>query len=398
LARQASKGLKLSCESSPIERTGYLSFQTDAFIGEEGDHTLKALEGKNITANFNPLGIFLRRWQIDNIETPYAVAELQKTEFKPSPPPKPRPWYLFLLPNRIYLSRITCDSGNVTWKFKGQKSGIYGLRVIITPDGRDFSYEATGGRLRMPKVPLLKVKHLHTLIRKPRLYLYDATFTDDNDEGLLSFQGEAGLQEDRTITTHVEISQMPARSWIPEKWRSKFEGFVNGTVDWTSNGTKLEGAGAKGTLSFRKARLHELPALEKIAKLTGKDSLNDLVMDELKIPFVFENKKFSTTDLQVESKGIFRLEGNISVHEKKLAGKCNFGISRTYLEWLPEPEKVFTEEHGGYLWTEIHLSGTVDKPEEDLSQRIKDAIFDSPGTFFSFLFNQIGNWFGDVME
>jgi hypothetical protein len=40
----------------------------------------------------------------------------------------------------------------------------------------------------------------------------------------------------------------------------------------------------------------------------------------------------------------------------------------------------------------VHLSGTIDAPEQDLSPRIMDAIKESPGAALSLLFRQFGEW------
>jgi hypothetical protein len=66
---------------------------------------------------------------------------------------------------------------------------------------------------------------------------------------------------------------------------------------------------------------------------------------------------------------------------------------------LPNPEEVFTREEGGYLWTTVHLSGTLDHPEQDLSPRILDALKESPATFLAAILREITAWlksaFGD---
>lgn len=54
-------------------------------------------------------------------------------------------------------------------------------------------------------------------------------------------------------------------------------------------------------------------------------------------------------------------------------------MDRHLLDWLPHPEEVFPKEHDGYLWTTVHLSGTLDAPQQDLSPLIMEAVKDEPG-------------------
>jgi len=40
----------------------------------------------------------------------------------------------------------------------------------------------------------------------------------------------------------------------------------------------------------------------------------------------------------------------------------------------------------------VHLSGTIDEPRQDLSQRIIELFKESPGAYLSLLFRQFGDW------
>lgn len=71
-------------------------------------------------------------------------------------------------------------------------------------------------------------------------------------------------------------------------------------------------------------------------------------------------------------------------------------MARRLLDWLPKPEEVFPRERDGYLWTTVHLSGTIDKPEQDLSPRIIEAIKESPTAALTILFRQFGVWLRDA--
>jgi hypothetical protein len=75
-------------------------------------------------------------------------------------------------------------------------------------------------------------------------------------------------------------------------------------------------------------------------------------------------------NITVEERDKFRLEGEISIKRRLLRGTIRLGLTREYLDWLPNPEEVFSRRSNGYLWTDVHISGTIDEPKQDLSQRI----------------------------
>jgi len=52
---------------------------------------------------------------------------------------------------------------------------------------------------------------------------------------------------------------------------------------------------------------------------------------------------------------------------------------------------VFSRRSSGYLWTDVNLSGTIDEPRQDLSQRIIELFKESPA-LISVIFRQFGDW------
>ena len=74
------------------------------------------------------------------------------------------------------------------------------------------------------------------------------------------------------------------------------------------------------------------------------------------------------------------------------------GIARSLLGWLPNAEAVFPRERDGYLWTTVHLSGTLAAPEQDLSPRIMEAIKSDPGTAVKLFFRQAGEWLEGFLD
>jgi hypothetical protein len=75
-----------------------------------------------------------------------------------------------------------------------------------------------------------------------------------------------------------------------------------------------------------------------------------------------------------------------------LRGTVRLGLTREYLDWLPNPEEVFSRRQSGYLWTNVHLSGTIDEPGQDLSPRIIELFKQSPGAYLGLLFRQFESW------
>jgi hypothetical protein len=96
--------------------------------------------------------------------------------------------------------------------------------------------------------------------------------------------------------------------------------------------------------------------------------------------------------MSIEEQAKFRIEGEVTLKGDSLGGQIQLGLARPYLNWLPHPEEVFGRESGGYLWTTIHLSGTLEAPQQDLSPRVLDALKGSPWAFLGAALRQFGAW------
>src|SRR5205085_4350647 len=150
---------------SPIRRTGFLTAASDGATAKEGRKAMTALEPRQITGRFNPAGVFLRRWSVDDLHVERAEIGIQVYEPKPEPTPA-KPWTAVFLPDRVYLKHVWSDHADITWRLRGERAGIFDTHLVITPHGRDFNYEATGGTLQNPLVPTFSLRQTRLLITK----------------------------------------------------------------------------------------------------------------------------------------------------------------------------------------------------------------------------------------
>jgi hypothetical protein len=393
LEKQTAKGLHFPAgKYGPIRRTGFLTASSDGFRAQGGRKALTLIDAHGITATFNPWGVFQRRWQLDGVHIQSGEVAIQTYEPKPEPSPS-KPWYHLFLPDHVYLQRVWSEPVDVTWRFRNEKGGFFGTRLLITPHGRDFDYQANGGTMKVALIPDLPLRHTHLLITKKLLTLYRLDLgAGPEGEGTLQGEGTAGTGDDKSVDFRVKFDQLPLRAWMPASWKTHVAGAAAGDVHWKGKNPKLEAASMQGSLRVRQGSVRGLPFLQKLAALTGKKSIEELEFNECSADVSWENLKLEIRNVAIEDKGKFRIEGLISVREKSLGGAIQLGVAREYLEWLPRAEEVFTSEHGGCLWTTVHLSGTIEQPEQDLSPRVIEALKESPGAFLGLIFRQVGEW------
>jgi hypothetical protein len=400
MEEETAKGLHfLRGRYAPIRRTGALMAQSDSFKADNGQKAMKSLDAHGIIAKFDPWGVFLRQWRFTDVRVQSGDVEIQIYEAHPEPV-RPKPWFAIFLPNRVYLQKIESEHANITWRFRGERAGFFGTQLLITPNGRDFEYVATGGRLKMVPVPDLDLRRTHVLITKTLLTLYDLDLASDSrsDESIRA-QGHAGLGQDKSIDVKANFNSVPIRQWLPAEWKSRLKGSAFGDIHWTGKDPKLESSSGEGSLRIHNGRVDDVPLLNKLAQLAQKKSFERLDLNECSLSFAWRYPEIEIKDITIEEKGKFRIEGEISIKRLVLRGTIRLGLTREYLDWLPNPEEVFSRRSSGYLWTQVHLSGTIDEPRQDLSQRIIELFKESPGAYLGLMFRQFGDWlkktFGD---
>jgi hypothetical protein len=400
LEKQTAKGLHFPAGTfAPVRRTGFLSAASDGFRAKEGRKALTSMEAHGITTRFNPLGVFLRRWQLDAVHIDGGEVGIQTYEPKPEPSPS-KPWYHVFLPDRVYLKRVWSEPADVTWNLRNEKGGFFGTRLLITPHGRDFEYRASGGTMKGPLIPDLPLRHTHLLITKQLLTVYKIDLAaGPGDDGFIQAEGRAGTGEDKSVGFQIKFGKLPLREWLPAGWNDHVAGVALGEVHWKGRSPKLEESQMQGSLRVEGGRVRRLPFLQKLSSITGRKSIEQLELNECSAEVDWKSPKIEVKEIAIEDKGKFRIEGSLTIHERALGGALRLGVSREYLEWLPNAEEVFPSEKTGYLWTTVNLSGTIDKPEQDLSPRVVEALKESPGAFLGLIFRSFGEWlkeaFGD---
>jgi len=143
---------------------------------------------------------------------------------------------------------------------------------------------------------------------------------------------------------------------------------------------------------LRNASINDLAFLKKLAELARKKAFERLDLNDCSMRLAWRYPTIDIKDIEIEEKGKFRLEGAISVERNSLRGEVKLGLTREYLDWLPNPTEVFNQERSGYLWTTVHLSGSIDHPQQDLSARIVELFKESPTAYLGLLFRQFETW------
>jgi len=390
---ETAKGLHFpQCRYSAIRRISAFTAGTKSFEAQNGEKAMKSLDAHGITATFDPLGIFVRQWRFTDVRVESGDVEIQIYKANPEATAA-KPWFAIFLPNRVYLKRIETPQANITWQFRGRQAGFFGTQLLITPHSRDFEYFGTGGKLKMSLFPDQDLRRVHLLITKTLLTLYDIDLVSNSNRGEnIHAQASAGIGKDKSVDLRATFNQVAIHSWLPDEWKNHFKGDASGDLHWTGVDPKLENSSGEGSLGVSDGRIDNLPFLEKLAEISQKKSFEHLALNECSLRFGWKYPKVDIENIALEEKGKFRIEGEMSIDQRRLRGTIRLGLTREYLDWLPNPEEVFRRRQDGYLWTTVRLFGTIDDPGQDLSPRIIELFKQSPGAYLQLLFRQFEGW------
>ena len=173
---------------------GFLAAAADRFQADNGRKALRAIDARGITARFNPWGVFIRRWQLDDVHIDSGEVEIQTYTPKPEPSPA-KPWFHVFLPQRVYLKHVEANPADVIWRFRGEKADSSERDLAITPHGRDFNYQASGGTLKMALIPNLQLRDTHLLITGNCLrFTILICSRRDDPTGSIHAEGKAGTR------------------------------------------------------------------------------------------------------------------------------------------------------------------------------------------------------------
>jgi len=137
----------------------------------------------------------------------------------------------------------------------------------------------------------------------------------------------------------------------------------------------------KGEATGNGVTLVGVPAFLALQHTTGFAKWTELPLETAYTEFNYENQKLKLTRTVLESQNCVRSEGQVDIGPNKiLQGTFQVGLAPGVVAKLPGAEtSVFTLEQNGYRWAvpPMQLSGTLDRPEEDLSPRLKGAVFEA---------------------
>ncbi|MDB6003322.1 MAG: hypothetical protein JWR15_309 [Prosthecobacter sp.] len=191
--------------------------------------------------------------------------------------------------------------------------------------------------------------------------------------------------------TFTHAKGVPLDEFLDAWWKQRLTGKMEGDLE--VSGTRNASPAWKADISLKDGSLTGLPVLDKLVTYTNTHRFKRLVLDICSATLRPQGDSLRIENIIVQSNGLLRIEGALNIRSRTLDGDLLLGVTPETLSSIPGANsRVFVETNPGappgLLWTRVHIVGTLDAPQEDLSNRLIGAagmslLLDTPGTVVS---------------
>jgi hypothetical protein len=216
------------------------------------------------------------------------------------------------------------------------------------------------------------------------------------DPGVVTGDGEVALDGAHDARATLKAVDVPVTMLVGMAWRMKLSGLAGGDLQYEGND---QGGDAKGRLAVNHAKFNVLPWLGKVTSLVGLSDISDVEVDKATTDFEWKDRALYLTNLDVRKNDVTRIAGEVEVDANdQIDGKLKVGLpSIVTAKWPQLQDKVFPVQLEDYNWAEVHLTGTPDHLQEDLTPRLIAAGLGQGTDFLNQAAQKASDIFNNIM-
>ena len=380
---------------------GFLSEKVSALAGVDGEFTPFQWDGLAVeTSAFDATGDgMVRRVRLDGLHTEDGVGGLRRgvweiqgsrmqrlevsldvrtldaagsaQEVRQVVPPRAKEpsW----LPRQVEVKGL--DVRDVVAKVHINQGwiSIDGMKARIEPAGMRHAYgiEVAEGTLRMPFtwIPDIRMGRAKLRYQDGQIFLNSGSAAVWHG-GHVDVSGEWD-HATRRYSLGGDVSGVKCEDLFNEDWSKRFQGNMNSDFS-VNNHAGLPVA--RGRLTVSDGILTALPVLDSLAAYADTRRFRVLTLSEAHADWRWNKDELRFSNLVLASEGLIRLEGNISIRGGEIDGNFRIGLAPGTLASIPGAETdVFVAGERGLIWAPLRITGTLENPKEDLTDRLRAA-------------------------
>lgn len=390
IATHIGSNLRAHAEVEPLTWSGSNVFTGRVTLDPLAGQAWNKIEADGVQGAIDWNAAWNGLWKVPSIKIEWLRVNLAAGQAAPSQPvpliveapalPTPtRTWWGRWLPQRTEIEEIEVQNFELNPPQPQGGTAIETMKINARPavDEGAWLIRSAGGKLLLPhlKEPLRMTTATARFDAK-KLSLNDAVaqwFGDSDVTG----RGEMSFENGKAWIFSGRINNLELRHVLSEDWKSRMSGVMESSYEVSSAGTG--DVLFKGKPRVKNGVVQGMPVLDRVADFTHTERFRRIVLDESVCEFERQGGITKISRIVMQSNGLIRLEGDIVIDGIFLKGQIQIGVSPETLRWMPGAQNhVFTDPHPdgvpGFVWTTVHLDGTVASPKEDLSNRLLAAM------------------------
>jgi len=275
------------------------------------------------------------------------------------------------LPGELRFDTLDLDHLSATVHLKEGELRLSDHRVRVRSiDGNHaVDVDARGGNVRTPLdwLPQLRLHEIKARYRDGVVFVTDAEFRVFGS-GVVLASGE-WHEATRHYAVHGTVDNVNCGDLLDDDWARRLTGRVHGDFTIENSG---DGPHGRGTLEIRNGVLTALPLLDSLSAYADTQRFRVMTLHEARSDWTWRDGVFSLRNLRLHSEGLARIDGTLDIGKNgELDGNFRLGLAPGTLSRIPGAETmVFRPGENHLLWTTLRITGTIDTPREDLSERL----------------------------
>ena len=377
ISKKVSRSLRADGQFESLTWDG-ATFHSPKFTATETGHSkLGSLHLSNISAHVNWWGLFQWHWVIDRISADEAEADFanhpvavpQTSGAKRAPGIKLSQF----LPSDLVIENIDIATVNLHWETNhGEKGQWLGSTLHSKRINADqWEIHATGGKARHAAYPELQIDEASATLNQKSFEIHQID-TKVMTGGEMHLKGSIAI--DHTLDAHLDctFSGLDVEQTLPNSWHITGRGA--GQVAYQGDLNRFDRGRFTGSIQIADSTMDLSPLFGKMKQFVKLGGLDEVRLDAISVSFDYQDQKGAFSNLKASYQDQIRIEGGGSFEPDTLAGAIQIGLASNILTWIPgSAESVFTEDRDGLRWATANISGSPEKPKEDLTKRLLGA-------------------------
>jgi hypothetical protein len=189
-------------------------------------------------------------------------------------------------------------------------------------------------------------------------------------QGIIMGAGDVGLTGTHDVHIDLKAVDVPMSMLVAVEWQMKLSGLASGELHYTGNDATA--GDATGNLAVTHGKFNVFPWLGKVTSLVGLQDISDVEVDKATSDFEWKAGALHLTNIDIRKDGVTRIAGNVDIDaQDQVDGKIKLGLPSTVTSKWPQLQaQVFPVQMDDCNWADVHLTGTPDHLQEDLTPRL----------------------------